>query len=215
MSAAEPPQGANSAPARGSAAAKPQAWGDHTSAPEASRAASDGATNRIATFRNRYGRFLEWIVSALMLILFFEVTLGVVFRAIGQSLIWYDEIASVLLAWLTFYGAALASVKRAHIGCPELVDAMPWPARRIVNIIAQLLVIAFFVLLGGVGVAIMPVLATDALVSVPEVPMSIVQSVIPISSALIVIAELLQLAELIRGREPPAAGGLSLSEGLH
>src|SRR6185312_8498424 len=184
------------------------------SAPEMSRAAGVGTTNRIAAFRDRYGRFLEWVVSALMLILFFEVTLGVVFRAIGASLIWYDEIASVLLAWLTFYGAALASVKRAHIGCPELVDAMPWPVRRIVNIIAQLLVITFFVLLGGVGVAIMPVLATDALVSVPEVPMSIVQSVIPISSALIVIAELLQLAELIRGREPPAAGGLSLSEGL-
>jgi sugar transferase (PEP-CTERM/EpsH1 system associated) len=32
MSAAEPPQGANSTPAGGSAAAKPQAWGDHTSA---------------------------------------------------------------------------------------------------------------------------------------------------------------------------------------
>jgi len=176
---------------------------------------ADGpAVDRIGAFRNGYGRFLEWVVLALMLVLFFEVTLGVVFRAIGASLIWYDEIASVLLAWLTFYGAALASVKRAHIGCPELVDAMPWPARRIVNIVAQLLVIAFFVLLGGVGVAIMPVLATDALVSVPEVPMSIVQSVIPISSALIVIAEVLQLIELIRGRQPPAATGLSLSEGL-
>src|SRR5690242_1248028 len=121
-----------------------------------------------------------------MIILFAEVTLGVVFRAIGHSLIWYDEIASVLLAWLTFYGSALASVKRAHIGCPELVDKMPWSTRRWVNIAAQTLVIAFFVLLGGVGVAIMPVLATDALVSVP-IPMNVVQSVIPISSALIVI----------------------------
>ena len=34
MSAAEPPQGANSAPSGGSAAAKPQAWGEHTSAAE-------------------------------------------------------------------------------------------------------------------------------------------------------------------------------------
>lgn len=169
-------------------------------------------TVAVRTIRERYGRFLEWVVSALMIILFLEVTLGVVFRAVGASLIWYDEIASVLLAWLTFYGAALASVKRAHIGCPELVDALPWPARRMVNIVAQLLVIAFFVLLGGVGVAIMPVLATDALVSVPEIPMSIVQSVIPISSALIVIAELLQLAELIRHRQPPAAAALSLAE---
>ena len=50
------------------------------------------------------------------------MTLGVVFRTLGASLVWYDEVASVLLAWLTFYGSALASVKRAHIGCPELVE---------------------------------------------------------------------------------------------
>ena len=83
-----------------------------------------------------------------MVVLFVEVTLGVVFRALGQALIWYDELASVLLAWLTFYGAALASVRRAHIGCPELVEALPWPARRALSILAQLVVIAFFVLLG-------------------------------------------------------------------
>ena len=33
MSAAGPPQGAKGAPSGGSAAAQPQAWGDHTSAP--------------------------------------------------------------------------------------------------------------------------------------------------------------------------------------
>ena len=172
-------------------------------------------TGAIDVFRDRYGRVLEWIVSALMIVLFVEVTLGIVFRAIGESLIWYDEIASVLLAWLTFYGAALGSVKRAHIGCPELVDAMPWRARRVVNIVAQVLVIAFFVLLGGVGVAVMPVLATDYLVSLPGVPMSFVQSVIPVSAALIVVAEALHLADLVRRRSPPPATGPSLAEGLH
>lgn len=166
-------------------------------------------------FRAGYTRMLEWLVSALMIVLFVEVTAGVVFRALGQSLIWYDEIASVLLAWLTFYGAALASAKRAHIGCPEVVDALPLRARRAVNIVAQLLVIGFFVLLGTVGASIMPILATDALVSVPEIPMSIVQSVIPISSALIVVAELLYLMDLVRHRGPLPGGGLSLSEGLH
>jgi TRAP-type C4-dicarboxylate transport system permease small subunit len=164
-------------------------------------------------FRDAYGRALEWLVSALMIVLFVEVTAGVVFRSLGQSLIWYDEIASVLLAWLTFYGAALASVKRAHIGCPELVDALPRRARRAVNVVAQVLVITFFALLGGVGMWIMPILATDALVSVPEVPMSIVQSVIPISSLLIVVAEGLHLIALIRDREPARAPGLALSEG--
>ena len=162
-----------------------------------------------------YGRFLEVLVSALMIVLFAEVTLGVVFRAIGASLVWYDEIASVLLAWLTFYGAALGSVKRAHIGCPELVQAMPWRARRIMNIVAQLLVIGFFALLGYVGASIMPILATDALVSVPEIPMSIVQSVIPISSLLIIVAEGIQLVALIRDRAPVHVPGPALSDALH
>jgi TRAP-type C4-dicarboxylate transport system permease small subunit len=168
----------------------------------------------IDRFRDRYARLLEWLVAALMFVLFAEVTLGVVFRAIGAALIWYDEIASVLLAWLTFYGAALASVKRAHISCPELLQAMSWRARRAINIVAEILVIAFFVLLGFVGAAIMPVLATDALVSVPSVPMSVVQSVIPISAALIVVAEVLHLVDLVRHAEPPAASGARLAEAL-
>jgi TRAP-type C4-dicarboxylate transport system permease small subunit len=141
------------------------------------------------------------------------VTAGIVFRFVGSSLAWYDEVASVLLAWLTFYGAALASVKRAHIGCPELVQKMPWRAQRLVSIVAQLLVIAFFVLLGAVGAWILPVLATDNLVSLPEVPMSIVQSVIPFSAALIIVAESIRLAELIAARAPPAPiEALPLSE---
>jgi hypothetical protein len=40
MSAAGPSQGANRAPAGGSAAAKPQAWGDHTSAAGPSQGAN-------------------------------------------------------------------------------------------------------------------------------------------------------------------------------
>jgi TRAP-type C4-dicarboxylate transport system permease small subunit len=170
-----------------------------------------GATGR---FRRGYERFLEGVVSALMVVLAVEVTLGVVFRFSGHSLDWYDEVASVLLAWLTFYGAALASLKRAHIGCPELVDALPWRWRRAVGILVQLLVIAFFVLLGAVGAWIMPVLATDSLTSLPQVPMSVVQSVIPISAVLIVIAEGLHLIDLFGRSEPTPAEAPAVSEAL-
>ncbi len=171
----------------------------------------------LARFRARYARVLELLVGALMIVLAAEVTLGVVYRAIGAALIWYDEIASHLLAWLTFYGAALASAKRAHIGCPELVAMMPWPARRVVNLVAQLLVIAFFGLLGWVGVSIMPVLATDALVSVPEIPMSIVQSVIPISAVLILVAEIAYLLELWQAQDPRdlGTGTPAVADALH
>jgi len=97
---------------------------------------------RLEGFRRGYERALEWVVIALMTVLAVEVTAGVVFRYLGHALIWYDEMASVLLAWLTFYGAALASLKRAHISCPELVDLAPPAVKRTLNIVAQLLVIA-------------------------------------------------------------------------
>lgn len=156
----------------------------------------------LAAFRRRYQRLLEWIAIALMATLSVEVSAGVVFRFAGHALSWYDEVASVLLAWLTFYGAALASVRRAHIGCPELVDAMPARWRRALRILVQLVVIAFFGVLGAVGAWVLPVLATDNMVSLPQVPMSVVQSVIPISSLLIIVAELLHLVELVLREDP-------------
>lgn len=168
------------------------------------------------SFRKKYGLVLEWVVMALMVILFAEVTLGVIFRAAGSSLVWYDEVASVLLAWLTFYGSALASVKRAHIGCPEVVERMGPGARHALAILAQLLVIAFFVLLAWVGFSIMPILAGDALVSLPWVPMNFVMSVVPISSVLIVFAEGLTLAGLLRGAQvAETPGGIPLADGTH
>jgi TRAP-type C4-dicarboxylate transport system permease small subunit len=156
----------------------------------------------LVRFRASYGRALEWVVIALVVLLAVEVTLGVAFRAAGRSLAWYDEVASVLLAWLTFYGAALASVRRAHIGCPELVEVMPWRTRRALGIAAELIVIAFFALLGAVGAWILPVLHTDALVSLPWIPMSVVQSVIPVSAVLIIVAEITHLADLLAARGP-------------
>ena len=168
------------------------------------------------TFLKHYGLVLEWVVMALMVVLFAEVTLGVVFRAVGSSLVWYDEVASILLAWLTFYGSALASAKRAHIGCPEVVDRMGPRPRFVLAIIAQVLVIAFFALLAWVGFSIMPVLEGDTLVSLPWVPVNFAMSVVPISSVLILLAEFARLLELLRHEaiDPPPAG-ISLADGTH
>jgi TRAP-type C4-dicarboxylate transport system permease small subunit len=164
----------------------------------------------LAIWRRRYERLLEWIVIALMATLAVEVTVGVLFRTFGAALVWYDEVASILLAWLTFYGSALAAAKRAHIGCPEVIAMMPPRARVAARAVADVLVIAFFVLLGWTGYTILGVLATDNLVSLPEVSVAYTQSVIPISAALIVLAELLTLPEALaraKAAAPSATGG--------
>jgi TRAP-type C4-dicarboxylate transport system permease small subunit len=176
------------------------------------RAVSD----RIAGLRGAFERVMEWIVIALMVILFLEVTIGVVFRAAGHSLVWYDEVASILLAWLTYYASALAALKRAHIGFPGFVRGLMPKFRVPMVLIAEVLTIGFFVLLTWVGWSVLDVLATDNLVSLPEISVKYTQSVIPIGGALFVLAELLVLPKVLAEAARLAAPvESSLAEKLH
>lgn len=149
-----------------------------------------------ALWRRRFERLLEWIAGGLLVILAVEVIAGIVFRAAGRPLAWYDEVASVLLAWITYYGSALAALKKSHIGFPGLVDAMPRPGRFIALAIREVAVIGFFVILAVEGTSILRTLAGDMLVTV-DIPVALTQSVIPIGGVLFVIAELLNLPDQI------------------
>ncbi|HZZ91557.1 MAG TPA: TRAP transporter small permease subunit [Usitatibacter sp.] len=163
---------------------------------------------KLDALRAAYETVLEWIVIALMFILAVEVTVGVVYRTLGASLSWYDEVASILLAWLTFYGSALASVKRAHIGCPEVVAMLGPRARFAFRIVAEVATIGFFLLIGWYGYAVLGVLDTDTLVSLPDVKVAWVQSVVPISAVMMVAAELLTLPRVLSNAlHPPAVTG--------
>jgi TRAP-type C4-dicarboxylate transport system permease small subunit len=146
-----------------------------------------------------------------MALLACEVTVGVIFRTAGYSLVWYDEFAAILLAWLTFYGSALASVKRAHIGCPEVMMLLPRKPRFAFRLIAEILTIGFFLLMGWMGYQVLAVLDTDYLITMPSVPVSWVQSVVPISAVLIVAAELITLPKVLANAlgKPEAAAEAS------
>jgi TRAP-type C4-dicarboxylate transport system permease small subunit len=152
----------------------------------------------LESFRRGYERLLEWICIVLMIALAAEVTAGVLFRYSGHSLVWYDEVATILLAWVTFYGSALAVLKHAHMGVPEIVRMLPPDWRVAAAVVAQLCAIAFFVLLAWVGYSLLEILASDRLVSLPDVPVAFAQSTIPISAVLIVLAQLLVFPELLR-----------------
>ena len=165
----------------------------------------------LEAIRRRYEQALEWVVITLMAALAVEVIAGVVFRSAGHSLVWYDEVASILLAWLTFYGSALAAVKRAHIGCPELVAMLPPVPRMLARVLVEIAVIGFFLLVGWTGYTVLGVLDTDHLVSLPAISVAWVQSVVPISAALIIAAELLNLPRVLADAngEPGISGGAS------
>ena len=45
---------------------------------------------------------LTWLLISLMVILTVVVMVAVFYRRFGSSLVWYDEVASVLMAWITY-----------------------------------------------------------------------------------------------------------------
>jgi TRAP-type C4-dicarboxylate transport system permease small subunit len=117
------------------------------------------------------------------------VVLGVGFRKFGAALVWYDEVAAILLAWLTYYGAAYAALRRAHIGVPTVLQALSGTPRAVLFWTAEVLVIGFFIVVAWTGWQVLVVIGGDSLVSLPWVPARLAQSVIPIGALLFVLAE--------------------------
>jgi TRAP-type C4-dicarboxylate transport system permease small subunit len=141
---------------------------------------------------------LQGIAVALMAALTLVVVVGVVWRRAGAALVWYDEVASILLAWLTFYGAALAALERAHIGLPVLVAALPRVPRLALLALREVCVLGFFAALTWAGWRVIDVLEGTTLVSLPSVPAGLAHSALPLGCALFVAAELATLPGRLR-----------------
>lgn len=145
-----------------------------------------------------FERILEAISIALLTSLAVVVVMAVVCRFAGVPMVWYDEVASVQLAWLTYFGAALAALKRGHLGFPGLFLKLPEKTRAISFVVAEIFVIGFFLLIGWAGWYLLEVFGGETLISLPWIPLSFTQSVIPIGAALFVAAECLSIPDAWR-----------------
>lgn len=143
-------------------------------------------------------RTLELMLMFLMAALTAIVVIAVIYRKLDASLSWYDEIASVMLAWITYYGGALAVINRKHIGFDSVLLAIPMPIRMVCAVFAELVFIAFFALLAWAGWEVLMVLEGDNLISLRWVPVQFTQSVIPIGAALFILCELLAAPKYLR-----------------
>ncbi len=117
-------------------------------------------------FINSYEKILKLILFIMMVALAVTVLLGVTFRFAGSALVWYDEVAAVQLAWITYYGSAYAALKGAHISVPTYY-----------------------------GYLVLTLITGETLVTLEWVPQPFVQSVIPIASCLFILSETLRIPE--------------------
>ena len=124
---------------------------------------------KLQNFINTYEKILKLILFIMMVALAVTVLLGVTFRFAGSALVWYDEVAAVQLAWITYYGSAYA--------------------------VSKIFVYSFLLLLAYYGYLVLTLITGETLVTLEWVPQPFVQSVIPIASCLFILSETLRIPE--------------------
>lgn len=141
---------------------------------------------------------LEAVCLTLMGLLTLIVLYSVVARALGASPGWYDELASALLAWITWVGGAYAALRGAHMTTETLLVLMPLPLRKAVFVMAEAVVMVTMLLVVIAGVKIVETLAGETLLSLPWLQRSMLQGVLPVSAAFFILGRILVLPEAWR-----------------
>lgn len=152
----------------------------------------------MARLLGRLIALIEWWAVCLLVALTVVVCLGVFFRyVLNDSLVWYDEFASYLLVWLTFYGAVVAHYHQRHIGFDLLVEKLAPLARRVVDVVAETAVLGFQFVLFYYGWILTERLGDETTISLPWVRITWVTSVLPITGGLMLLISLTRLAGIV------------------
>ena len=150
---------------------------------------------------------VEWWAVFLLAALTAIVCLGVFFRyALNSSLVWYDEFASYLLVWLTFYGAVVADYHGRQIGFDLLVNKLAPGARRAVDAVGELAVLGFQFVLCYYGWVLTEQMSDETAISLVWVKVGWINSVLPITGGLLLLISVARLFNNLAGR-PYRQGG--------
>jgi TRAP-type transport system small permease protein len=150
---------------------------------------------------------VEWWAVGLLAGMAILVCLGVFFRyVLNSSLVWYDEFASYLLVWLTFYGCVVVDYQRRHIGFDLFVNKLAPGQRRVVDIVGELAVLGFQFVLFYYGWILTEKMGDETAISLPWIKVTWINSVLPITGALLLLISLSRLVGLLTGKTNKPGG---------
>lgn len=149
---------------------------------------------------------LRVVIGLLIATLVSSVALGVFYRyVLHQSLHWATEVPNVILIWIVFLGSVVAFYEKRHIAFEAFVEALPDALSRVIRIVAELLVLAFLVVLIVYGYQIV-MQAMNSLSDALKLPRGYFYICLPLSAALMALCSIENLYRLVF---PQASGAAS------
>ena len=154
-------------------------------------------------------RLLEVAAVLLLLAMLGAVFFGVVFRALNRPLAWSDELSTYLLVWVGFVGWIIAGNRGSHIRILVLLDRLPPLLRRWAEVLIQILVAFFGLVLLTRSFGLIQRNADVMWVSLP-LSVALVYIPVPIAGFAVVCQSALAIARALRGEPDRPAGGIPL-----
>jgi TRAP-type C4-dicarboxylate transport system permease small subunit len=142
---------------------------------------------------NRINRLVELVVVIQFAVLVIVVTAAVFARyVLNDSIVWAEELARYLFVWLSFLGGGLGVGSNIHVGVDSLVELMPGRVKAAVQILMELMIVAFTLVLIWAGAEFAAFgMRTEALL-IP-IPMGYVYLAVPVGGFVMLINVLVHL----------------------
>jgi TRAP-type transport system small permease protein len=148
---------------------------------------SNGFAARLDAFGDRLNWLIERVCAFLMAVLVLTVWLGVIDRyawALGTT--WTEEFARYTMIWCALLAVPCGAYRREHIGLEFVLNFMPKPYRRILQLVLDLIGLAFFIFLTYYSIG-MTIGGKSQHANIFGMTMFVPFASVPVSSALTVV----------------------------
>lgn len=150
-----------------------------------------GENRAVAAMDGLY-RFCIWVSGLAIAVMSLIIPWGIFTRyVLGTGSQWPEPVAILLMVVFTFFGAAAAYRAGAHIAVGMLTDALPDGARRILAVLADVLVMVLCVFLVVWGGKLALETMNQTIAEIPWMPVGVTYLPLP-AGALVTLAFVLE-----------------------
>lgn len=163
----------------------------------------------ILKIKQGLSKLLDWTVIFLVAVLVLDVLWGVFSRyVLGAQSRWTEELATILLIWVSLLGASVAFAAKAHLGVDYFVGKMDAGAQKLVEGAVLILIVLFtaFAFVGGGFILVSKTLASGQLLPAMGFKVGYMYLAVPISGLFIILFSIEQFVELITGKTTVEGG---------
>ena len=128
---------------------------------------------------------LTMLLALIVLIMLLQVIMRYVFN---NSLSWPEELSRILFVWFTFIGLSYATAKRSHVKIDLLVNVFPPGLRNVILFLVDVLMLAFFIVLGVKGItALSKLIASGQATAALGIPIQYIMAALEVGIVLSIV----------------------------